>query len=150
IATDDFPALDQIRRDVNGMAVEFERVKDLIDSNYLQSSTIQEALDNYLRAYQNAIVESRVLADRMDDDLALSKMAGQFVQQVISDVHQICSKGVAVSFSAPNLVPHKYSNAASQISVMVTVKRTYGDEKSETSADMSGPNNNAYGLQLFP
>lgn len=151
IATDDFPALEQIRKDVNGMAVEFERVKDLIDSNQLQSKTIQEALDNYLRAYQNSIVESQVLADRIDDDLALSKMAGQFVQQVISDVDQICSKGVAISFSAPNLVPHKYSSAASQISIMVTVKRTYGDEKSETNADMSGPpNDKVYGLQLFP
>src|SRR5579872_5823352 len=57
IATDDFPALDQIRKDVNGMAVEFERVKDLIDSNNLQSKEIQEALDNFLRAYQRATVE---------------------------------------------------------------------------------------------
>jgi hypothetical protein len=141
----------EMRKSVNKLAHEFERVQDLIDSNRLNTEAIRSALNSYLENYNNVIVQSRSLVDRVEDNEALAKMAAKSVTQVLRDINEMCAKGVAISFSAPHLVPLKFSNAASKISGRIYIRSSTGDQPSTTSGEVeSNDDQNGYGLQLFP
>ena len=139
---------EKILQSIDNLSTPYQRAEDLVRRDQATSDALIHATNEYIRNYEQAVIGSRLLIHEMNSKELFMMHAKRTLEALISDVGEVCDNGVAVSVETP--VMPSVSFHSPRIQFTFHVKSDYGDEKSSSQASFESPNQDAYGLQLFP